>query len=140
MSQAQPPSREELAAMSPQEQLRFLIGRVLDAMRELTERGEDTPFPRYVCFPVPGKDQEARLILAREKRFTGAAPGAMVENWRLSVGVLEKGSTRLHSHFLCHGEDSAGKEKVLAYLHGPEISEKLAASVAELSRHVDMED
>lgn len=104
------------------------------------EQGKDAPFPRYVCFPVPGKPYEARLIFAREKRFTGTAPGAIAENWRLSIGVAEAGSSRLHSHFLCHGEGPAGQEKVLAYLHGPEISEKLVASVAELSRHVDMED
>lgn len=134
------PSRKELEAMSPQEQLRFLIGRVLESMEELVEKDEEAPYPRYVCFPVPGKAQEARLVLSREKRFSGKIPGAKTENWRLSVGVVEAGSTRLHSHFLCHGEGSAGKKEVLAYLHGPEISEKLAASVAELSRHVDMDD
>lgn len=140
MSESPSPSREELDAMSPQEQLRYLIRRVLDAMRELAAKKEDAPFPRYVRFPVPGRAQEARLILAREKRFTGEAPGAMAENWRLSIGVVEAGGTRLHSHFLCHGEGPAGKEKVLGYLHGPEIEEQLAASVAELSHSVDMDD
>ena len=140
MSGSQPSSREERDAMSPQEQLCSLIGRVLDSMEELIARGEDAPFPRYVCFPVPGKAQEARLVLAREKRFTGKAPGDRTENWRLSVGVVEAGGTRLHSHFLCHGEGPAGREKVLACLHGPEFAERLASSVTELSRSVDMDD
>lgn len=139
MPKSRSPSREELDAMSPEEQLRFLIGRVLDAMWELAAK-EDSPFPRLVRFPVPGKGQEARLILARERRFTGEGPGAMAENWRLSIGVVEAGGTRLHSHFLCHGEGPAGKEKVLAYLHGPEIAEQLAASVTELSHNVDADD
>ncbi len=139
MSQTQSPSREELDAMSPEEKLQFLIGRVLDAMRELAA-DEDLPFPRRVCFPVPGKEQEAWLILARERRFTREAPGATAEDWRLSIGVVENGRDRLHSHCLHHGEGPAGKEKVLAYLDGPEISEKLAASVAELSHRVDMDD
>lgn len=140
MSESPLPGREELDAMSHQEQLRRLIGQVLDAMRELAAKEEDAPFPRYVRFPVPGKAQEARLILAREKRFTGKAPGDMTENWRLSIGVAEAGGTRLHSHFLCHGEGPTGKEKVLAYLHGPEIAEQLAVSVTELSHSVDMDD
>lgn len=45
-------------------------------MQELAA-DENLPFPRRVCFPVPGKEQEARLILACERRFTGEALGAM---------------------------------------------------------------
>lgn len=42
----------------------------------------------------------------------------------------------MHSHYLCHGN----KEKVLAYLAGPELREKFLKSIKELSQHADDED
>lgn len=115
--------------MSPDEVLTALTEKVIRLTRECV--GE---WPHFFAFDVPETNHEARLSVSRERRFRRE------DNWRLSVGVKENGSSRLHSHFLCHGEGQAGKDQILAYLERPEFHEEFISSVRELSRHVDQDD
>lgn len=111
--------------LSEDEKLALLVEKGVRLLRERV--GEETYF---VAFDVPGTGHEAHLKLSRESGNI----------WRLSIGVVRSGSSRLHSYFLCHGTGQEGKARALSYLERPEAGRELVDAVKELSRHVDQED
>lgn len=122
--------------LSSDERLAFLVEKGIKVLREnWPENIQEKGHKRYfVAFDVPETDHEGILKLEKETRMDRE------ENWLLSIGVHQKGSSRLHSNFLCHGDGQEGLEKVLAYLDRPELKTELVASVKELSHHVWLDD
>lgn len=119
--------------LSADEKLAFLVKKGIEVLRKnWRENIQEKGHKRYfVAFDVPETDHEGILKLEKETR---------IGPWLLSVGVHEKGSSRLHSYFLCRGDGQEGLEKVLAYLDRPELKTELVASVKELSHHVWLDD
>lgn len=133
---SEPPAREEPAKPAPkgqggrkklsdEEKLIRLTDASLDYLRE---HGQEESCS--ISFEVPGKEQEAYLMVS--KRTRGGR-----DSWLFSAGVARIGSDRLHSHYLCSGEGREGKDKVLACLARPELTAEVIASIEELSSHVD---
>lgn len=119
------------------EKLVLLVEKGIKMLREnwrenIQEKGHKLFF---VAFDVPETDHhEAILKLEKETRI------GREENWLLSVGVHQEGSSRLHSNFLCHGDGQEGLDKVLAYLDRPELPMELVAAVKKLSHSVWLDD
>lgn len=122
--------------LSADERLAFLVKKGIEVLRKnWRENIQEKGYKRYfVAFNVPETDHEGILKLEKETRI------GREENWLLSIGVHQEGSSRLHSNFLCHGDGQEGLEKVLAYLDRPELKTELVASVKELSHHVWLDD
>lgn len=122
--------------LSSNERLAFLAEKGIKILQEnWRENIQEKGHKRYfVAFDVPETDHEGILKLEKETRI------GQEESWLLSIGVHQKGSSRLHSHFLCHGDGQKGLDQVLAYLARPELKMELVVSVKELSHHVWLDD
>ena len=116
---------------TPEEQYRFLVGRVAEVMAERI-RDEVPQSGKFgelsVSFGIPGTNNKGRMIV--EPSLT-ASP----EHRRLRVAVNRVGSDRLISNYLVHDTN----ENILKYLEKEDIVDELIPYFKRLSDRVDEE-
>jgi len=114
---------------TPEEQYRFLVGRVAEVMAERI-RDEVPQSGKFgtlsVSFGIPGTNNKGRMMI--EPSLT-ASP----EHRRLRVAVNRVGSDQLISNYLVHDTN----ENLLKYLGKEDIADELILYFKRLSDRVD---